>query len=59
MISTCFAKILNAPDWKALHQMGAAGFLVKPVDPDSLIALVRRTAVPHPGTSGTFRQRHG
>ena len=29
-------------DWKALAERGASGFLVKPVDPDSVLSLVRR-----------------
>ena len=29
-------------DWKALTERGASAFLVKPVDPDSVLALVRR-----------------
>jgi serine/threonine-protein kinase len=33
----------GAPDWQLLSQIGADGFLVKPIDPVSLIALVRRT----------------
>ena len=33
----------GAPDWRLLQGLGADGFLVKPIDPVSLIALVRRT----------------
>jgi serine/threonine-protein kinase len=33
----------GAPDWRLLSTIGADGFLVKPIDPVSLIALVRRT----------------
>jgi serine/threonine-protein kinase len=33
----------GAPDWKLLSALGADGFLVKPIDPLSLIALARRT----------------
>lgn len=33
----------GAPDWRLLQSLGADGFLVKPIDPVSLIALVRRT----------------
>ncbi len=29
-------------DWKALAERGASGFLVKPVDPDSVLSLIRR-----------------
>jgi serine/threonine-protein kinase len=32
----------GAPDWKRLQQLGANGFLVKPIDSESLIALVRK-----------------
>jgi serine/threonine-protein kinase len=32
----------GADDWKLLHRLGAAGFLVKPLDPDALTAMVRR-----------------
>lgn len=32
----------GAPDWQLLRQLGAAGFMVKPVDPDALCATVRR-----------------
>jgi serine/threonine-protein kinase len=34
----------GAPDWALLSQLGASGFLVKPVDPDALLAVVRRLA---------------
>jgi len=30
-------------EWRHLSQIGADGFLVKPVDPDDVAALVRRT----------------
>jgi serine/threonine protein kinase len=33
----------GAPDWQILNGLGADGFLVKPIDPESLIALTRRT----------------
>ncbi len=33
----------GAPDWQLLQSLGADGFLVKPIDPVSLIALARRT----------------
>lgn len=33
----------GAPDWRLLQALGADGFLVKPIDPVSLIALARRT----------------
>jgi serine/threonine-protein kinase len=33
----------GAPDWRLLSSIGADGFLVKPIDPVSLIALARRT----------------
>jgi serine/threonine protein kinase len=33
----------GAPDWRLLSSLGADGFLVKPIDPISLIALARRT----------------
>ncbi|HJL16344.1 MAG TPA: serine/threonine-protein kinase [Sandaracinaceae bacterium LLY-WYZ-13_1] len=33
----------GAPDWRLLQSLGADGFLVKPIDPVSLIALARRT----------------
>jgi serine/threonine-protein kinase len=33
----------GAPDWRLLQTLGADGFLVKPIDPISLIALARRT----------------
>ena len=32
----------GAPDWKVLQRLGANGFLVKPIDSESLIALVRK-----------------
>ena len=32
----------GAPDWRRLQQLGAEGFLVKPVESESLIALVRK-----------------
>jgi serine/threonine-protein kinase len=32
----------GAPDWKRLQTLGANGFLVKPIDSESLIALVRK-----------------
>jgi serine/threonine-protein kinase len=32
----------GAPDWKRLQQLGANGFLVKPIDSESLVALVRK-----------------
>ncbi|WP_181198089.1 protein kinase domain-containing protein [Enhygromyxa salina] len=32
----------GATDWRILHQLGASGFLVKPVDPEALNAIVRR-----------------
>lgn len=32
----------GAPDWRRLQQLGANGFLVKPVEAESLIALVRK-----------------
>ncbi len=32
----------GAVDWRRLQQLGAAGFLVKPVEPESLTALVRK-----------------
>jgi serine/threonine-protein kinase len=37
----------GARDWQALHAMGATGFLVKPVDPDALVAILRRAARTH------------
>ncbi len=33
----------GAPDWRLLQTLGADGFIVKPIDPVSLIALARRT----------------
>ncbi len=33
----------GAPDWRLLQSLGADGFLVKPIDPISLLALARRT----------------
>ena len=33
----------GAPDWRLLSSIGADGFLVKPIDPVSLIAIARRT----------------
>lgn len=33
----------GAPDWRLLQTLGADGFQVKPIDPVSLLALVRRT----------------
>lgn len=33
----------GAPDWRLLSSLGADGFVVKPIDPVSLIALARRT----------------
>jgi serine/threonine-protein kinase len=30
-------------EWRRLSQIGADGFLVKPVDPDDVVALIRRT----------------
>ncbi|MFK7988411.1 MAG: protein kinase [Sandaracinaceae bacterium] len=33
----------GAPDWRLLSSLGADGFLVKPIDPTGLVALVRRT----------------
>lgn len=33
----------GAPDWRLLQSLGADGFIVKPIDPVSLIALARRT----------------
>lgn len=33
----------GAPDWRLLQTLGADGFMVKPIDPLSLIALARRT----------------
>ncbi len=33
----------GAPDWRLLSSLGADGFLVKPIDPMALVALVRRT----------------
>ena len=32
----------GAPDWKRLQSLGANGFLVKPIDSESLVALVRK-----------------
>jgi serine/threonine-protein kinase len=32
----------GAPDWQLLRQLGASGFLVKPVDPEALSAIIRR-----------------
>lgn len=32
----------GAPDWRRLQQLGAEGFLVKPVEAESLVALVRK-----------------
>lgn len=32
----------GATDWRVLKQLGASGFLVKPVDPEALIAIMRR-----------------
>ncbi|MCB9593685.1 MAG: protein kinase [Sandaracinaceae bacterium] len=36
----------GAPDWRLLQSLGADGFVVKPIDPVSLIALARRTLAP-------------
>lgn len=36
----------GAPDWQLLKDLGADGFIVKPIDPVSLVALARR-AVDH------------
>jgi serine/threonine-protein kinase len=33
----------GAPDWTLLSSLGADGFLVKPIDPFSLVALARKT----------------
>ncbi len=33
----------GAPDWRLLSALGADGFVVKPIDPMGLVALVRRT----------------
>jgi eukaryotic-like serine/threonine-protein kinase len=33
----------GAPDWRLLASLGADGFVVKPIDPLALVALVRRT----------------
>ncbi|MBN8617086.1 MAG: protein kinase [Deltaproteobacteria bacterium] len=33
----------GAPDWRLLQALGADGFVVKPIDPMALVALVRRT----------------
>ena len=33
----------GAPDWRLLQSLGADGFVVKPIDPLALVALVRRT----------------
>lgn len=33
----------GAPDWRLLASLGADGFVVKPIDPMALVALVRRT----------------
>lgn len=33
----------GAPDWRLLAALGADGFVVKPIDPLALVALVRRT----------------
>jgi serine/threonine protein kinase len=39
----------GAPDWRLLQSLGADGFLIKPIDPVSLIALARRTIDPSRG----------
>lgn len=40
----------GAPDWHLLQALGADGFLVKPIDPFTLVALVRKTlGAPHVG----------
>lgn len=40
----------GAPDWHLLQSLGADGFLVKPIDPFALVALVRKTlGTPHTG----------
>jgi serine/threonine-protein kinase len=40
----------GAPDWHLLQALGADGFLVKPIDPFALVALVRKTlGTPHVG----------
>ncbi len=33
----------GAPDWRLLSSLGADGFLLKPIDPMSLVALARKT----------------
>jgi serine/threonine-protein kinase len=38
----------GAPDWKVLRELGADGFLVKPIDRDALVSLVRRLAAREP-----------
>jgi serine/threonine-protein kinase len=39
----------GAPDWRLLASLGADGFVVKPIDPLALVALVRRTlSTPRP-----------
>ncbi len=48
----------GAPDWRLLQSLGAAGFLVKPIDAMALVALARSTlakakvAGPSPATKG-------
>ncbi len=37
----------GAPDWRLLQTLGADGFVVKPIDPMALVALVRRTLGRH------------
>ena len=40
----------GAPDWRLLQSLGAAGFLVKPIDPMALVALARSTLSKAKGT---------
>ncbi len=40
----------GAPDWRLLQSLGAAGFLVKPIDAMALVALARSTIAKAKGT---------
>lgn len=46
-------------EWRRLSELGADGFLVKPVDPDDVAMLVRRTLRARRGFSGAVSSRPG